>query len=418
MRPIHKLTDRKVKTAHEGLHGDGGGLLLQVTKGAAGQLNRSWLFRFELGGRERRMGLGPYPAIGLGAAREQAANAREQLARGIDPLDAKASVRARQPVRPMTFSQCVDGFFKAHQVGWGPRHAALWRRSLEMHVTFGRMPVAAIDSAAVMSCIGPLWAAQPDLAARLRGRIERVLDWARAAGFRDGENPARWGHLKYLLPAHRRVHKTRHFAALPYNAIGEFVRQLRELRGTAPRALEFTILTAARAGEVLGARWDEIGENVWTVPASRMKGRLEHRVPLSPAALAIIKRQALVRENQFVFPGQRRGKLTATVLTKVLARMGRSAITAHGFRSTFKDWASETTDHPNWVSEKALAHLVGDETQRAYQRGDLLEKRRALMNDWAAFIEAPASRRDDEIEIGAVAPIASAIDAEFAAAAE
>jgi integrase len=392
VRAIHKLNDRKVRNAGEGMHGDGGGLLLQVTRGAAGQLNKSWLFRFAIAGRERRMGLGAYPTVSLVEAREAAASARKLVGQGTDPLDAKASQRTPQPIKAVTFNRCVDGFFNAHQAGWAPRHATLWQRSLQMHVSFGRMPVDKIDTAIVMKDLGPLWAAQPDLAARVRGRIERVLDWARAAGYRDGENPARWGHLKYLLPAHNRVHKTRHFAALPYSEISEFVSQLRKLNGTAARTLEFAILTAARAGEAIGARWDEIQGDLWTIPAERMKGRLEHRVPLSAPALAIVERQAKVRENEFTFPGRTRGKLNATVLTKPLAWMGRTDITAHGFRSTFKDWASETTDYADWVSEKALAHLVGDETRRAYQRGDLLEKRRALMNDWAAYVEAADHR--------------------------
>ena len=393
MRAIHKLSDRKVRTVAEGMHGDGGGLLLQVTRGTTGQLNRSWLFRFTSSGRERRMGLGAYPDIGLAAARARAADARKLAAQGIDPLAARDAQRAPQRVKVVTFAQAVDGFFNAHRAGWAVKHASVWRRSLDTHVTFARLPVDQIDTAVVMSCIGPLWASQPDLASRLRGRIERVLDWAKASGFRGGENPARWSDLRFLVPAVRRVHNVEHFAALPYADVGSFVGELRSLRGTAPRAFEFLILTATRTGEVLGMRWDELDGALWTIPGTRTKTRKEHRVPLSPAALAIIERQATVRENDFVFPGQRRHGLASTVLPGVLTRMGRSDITAHGFRSTFRSWAAETTDYPREVCEMALGHAIPSPVEAAYQRSDLFEKRRQLMNDWADQCSGACSKQ-------------------------
>jgi integrase len=353
------------------------------------------------------MGLGAYPTVSLMQAREKAADARKLIADKIDPLAARDALRASQAVTAstITFSQCVDGFFNAHQAGWNARHAKIWKRSLEAHVTFGKLPVDKIDTAIVMKDLGPLWTKAPELAGRVRGRIEQVLDWARANNFRSGENPVRWGHLKHLLPAVRRVHQVEHFAALPYTEISTFMRELRAgWTGTASRALQFLILTACRTNEILGARWDEIQGSTWVIPPARTKTRVEHRVPLSPAALAILEHQAELRENEFVFPGHRRGTLTATVLPSLLVRRMGVNITAHGFRSTFKDWASELTDHPDWVSEKALGHLIGDETSRAYQRGDLLEKRRALMNDWAAYIEVLASA-------GAAAPRGATRDA-------
>ncbi len=392
---LHKLSDRKVQTAKEGLHGDGGGLLLQVTKGAAGQLNRSWLFRFQLGAKERRMGLGSYPAVGLADAREKAAGARKLVAAGQDPIAERDAQRASQKAtaKAMTFDQCRDAFFKAHQAGWSPRHANLWLRMLEMHVTFGKLPVAAVDTGVVMKTLGPLWATAPDVAARLRGRIERVLDWAKASGYRTGENPARWSDLKFLLPAHRRVHKVTNFAALPYAELPKFMGELRAYPGSPGRALEFLILTACRTNEVLGARWSEVdtAARVWTVPPERSKTRKAHRVPLSDAALRILERQAQVRENDFVFPGHRSARLTATVLPGVLARMGHDDITVHGFRSTFRTWAAECTTSPREVCEQALAHVTGNAVEQAYQRSDLFEKRRALMADWAEFIGCAAA---------------------------
>jgi integrase len=234
----------------------------------------------------------------------------------------------------------------------------------------------------------PLWATIPDIGARVRGRVEAVLDWARVRGYRDGENPARWkGHLDHLLSG--RAHKVTHFAALPHDEIAGFVHQLRGLGGTAARALEFSILTAARSNEAMGARWDEIDGAVWTIPPARSKTGKEHRVPLSRPAMRIIERQAKVRENEFVFPGQRRHHLSPGALASVLDRMERR-VTVHGFRSTFRDWAAESTDYPNHVVEMALAHAIDSKVEAAYRRGDLFEKRRALMDEWAAYIGALA----------------------------
>jgi integrase len=394
MRPIHKLNDRRVRTVGVGLHGDGGGLLLQVTRGAADQFNRSWLFRFAIGGRERRMGLGAYPDVGLAAARERAASARKLVGQGIDPLAARDAQKASQAVtssKTVTFNECVDGYINSHQAGWSPRHAQLWRRSIELHVTFGKLPVASIDTAIVMKDLEPLWRDIPDIASRVRGRIESILDWARVRKYRSGENPARWrGHLDHLLPARGRVHTVTHFAALPFTEIGTFVEQLREQAGTAARALEFLILTAGRTGEVLGARWDEIQGSTWVIPAERMKGGVEHKVPLSKPALRVIERQAKLRENEFVFPGQRRRHLSPMAMVAVVTRMGHQ-VTVHGFRSTFKDWVSDCTDYPREVAEAALAHAVPNAVEAAYRHGTFFEKRRQLMNEWAAYIEVPAN---------------------------
>jgi integrase len=380
-----------------------------VTRGRDGKLNRSWLFRFatwkikinEATGKRRReermAGLGPFPAVSLAAAREKAAEARTQRAQGIDPIEAKRALQASDAIasaKVMTFDQCRDGYIASHQTAWSPRHAQLWKRSLELHVRFGRLPVAAIDTAVVMKDLEPLWSTIPDIAARVRGRIEAVLDWARVRGFRSGENPARWkGHLDHLLPARFKVRAVEHFAALPYTKVSSFVRKLREQQGTAARSLEFLILTACRTNEVIGACWSEINveAQVWTVPPERSKTRKEHRVPLSDTAVAIIKRQAKVRENEFVFPGQLRHGLSQMALVKLLRRMGLNDITVHGFRSTFRDWAAETTYYPNHVVEMALGHTVGSKVEAAYRRGDLFEKRRRLMTAWAEYCAKTAA---------------------------
>jgi integrase len=403
MRAIHRLSDRKVKNASEGLHADGGNLLLQVTVGAAGQLNRSWLFRFALHGRERRMGLGSYPDVGLAEAREKAADARKLVAQKVDPIKARDDQRASQEVagaKPMTFDQCCETYIASHQAAWSPRHAHLWKRSLAMYAApvFGKIPVTMVNVTLVMQVLEPMWRSVPDVATRVRGRIESVLDWARVRGYRTGENPARWrGHLDHLLPARSRVRMVQHFPALPYTEAGAFMARLRARQGTVARVLEFTVLTACRTGEVLGARWSEIDGKVWTIPALRMKGGREHRVPLSDAVMRIIECQGKVRVNDFIFPGVRRHSLHPRVMQTLVRRMGMSC-SVHGFRSTFRDWAAETTDYPNHVVEQALAHSIGNAVEAAYRRGDLFEKRRALMELWSRFCtSAPADTSDNVV---------------------
>jgi integrase len=420
---IEKLTDLQVKASKPGknkatgeplarLYNDGGGLNLQVTPGQEKKsANKSWLFRFvsPVTGRERRMGLGGYPTIGLAEARGKAADARKMLVQGLDPIDAREAQRASRAVanaKAMTFAQCAAAYVASHRAGWrSPNHAKEWERSVDKYVTplIGKLPVSSIDTPLVMKVLEPIWATVPETAVRVRGRIESVLDWARVRGFRTGENPARWrGHLDHLLPPRARVRAVKHFTALPYAELPGFMTELKARPATAARALQFTILTAARTNEVLGAKWSEldIKARVWTVPAERMKGGKEHRVPLSGAAMAITEHQQLVRENDFVFPGTKRQRLSHAAMDALLTRMGRTDITVHGTaRSAFRDWAAETTDYPNHVVEMALGHVVGSKVEAAYRRGDLFEKRRQLMNDWARYCEPTP------VEQGRVVPI-------------
>jgi integrase len=300
----------------------------------------------------------------------------------------------------------------AHQGGWrNPKHAAQWPATLGTYVypVMGDLPVDAIDTALVMKVLEPIWQTKPETASRVRGRIEAVLDWAKAADYRNGENPARWrGHLQNLLmkpssaakAARRSKGRSEHHAALPYREIGAFIAELRQQEGVAARALEFAILTAGRTNEVLGARWEEFtDERIWTVPAERMKGAKEHRVPLSRPALAIVKKMEQSRDGDFVFPGDNPGRpLSNMSMLMLLRRMGRGDLTAHGFRSTFRDWAGDCTDFPREVAEMALAHTLGDKVEAAYRRGDGFQKRRVLAEAWAMFCgEAKPEPADEDV---------------------
>jgi integrase len=393
-RNIHRLSPAAVKHAKPGMHCDGGGLYLQAVLGAGGVTRKSWLFRFAENGRERQMGLGSLDNVSLAQARDKAAECRRLRQEGIDPIEARDAQRAAaaaENAKTMTFDQCAAGFIAAHRAGWrNTKHASQWQNTLTTYVSpvFRNLAVRAIDVGLVIKALEPIWSTKPETASRVRGRIEAVLDWAAARGFRDGDNPARWkGRLDKLLPRPSKVRAVEHHAALPYDEISSFMVELREREGVAARAFEFAILTAARTGEVLGAQWSEIdsGAKVWTVPAGRMKSGREHRVPLSGAAVAVLKRMAKAREGDHVFPGDRRATLSNMAFLMLLRRMGRGDLTAHGFRSTFRDWAAERTNFPNEVVEMALAHAISDKTEAAYRRGDLFEKRRKLMDAWAAY---------------------------------
>jgi len=351
-----------------------------------------------LRGKEREMGLGSAAVVSLAAAREKAAECRRLRQEGIDPIDARRAARrhaALDAAMTMTFSQCSQAFLASHRAGWrNAKHAAQWAATLTTYAwpTIGNLPVQAIDTSLVLKVLEPIWTSKPETASRVRGRLEAVLDWARVRGYRDGENPARWrGHLDKLLPAPSRVHKVKHHAALPYAAMPEFLAHLREQEGVAARALEFTILTAARTGETIGATRGEINEadGLWIIAAERMKAGKEHRVPLSRRALTIVGQvvPAASAEQTFVFPGAKRGRpLSNMAMTAVLRRTGRSDLTVHGFRSSFRDWAAERTNFPTEVVEMALAHAVGSKVEAAYRRGDLFEKRQRLMDAWAEFL--------------------------------
>jgi integrase len=291
----------------------------------------------------------------------------------------------------MTFDECREAYIRAHAAGWrNPKHHQQWENTLKTYCSpvFGRVAVQAVDVALVMKVLEPIWSTKPETASRLRGRIEAILDWAKVRGLRTGENPARWrGHLDHLLPARAKVRKVKHHAALPYIQIATYLDELRKRESTAARALEFAILTATRTNEVIGARWDEIdlAVRVWIIPESRMKAGREHRVPLSDAAISVVKFMQSVRQNEYVFPGDSRASLSNMALLMTLRRMNRGDLTTHGFRSTFRTWAAERTSFPREVIESALAHTVGNKVEAAYQRGDMFDKRRRLMDAWAQF---------------------------------
>ncbi len=357
-----------------------------------------------LNGRPRYMGLGPLHTVTLADARVKALEARRLRLAGVDPIDARddALGKARlEAARSITFKDAAEAYMEAHKAGWrNAKHADQWRNTLSAYVypVFGALPVQGVDVGLVMRVLEPIWGTKTETASRVRGRIESVLDWASARGYRLGENPARWrGHLENLLPRRSRVRKVKHHPALAYDEVGAFMVNLSRQEGTATSALEFLILTAARTGEVIGARWGEfnIEESSWTVPAERVKSGREHRVPLSPAALAVInamqKVRATERDDGFVFPGGKRGRpLSDPALWAALKRTGRSDLTVHGFRSTFRDWAAEQTNYPREVAEMALGHAVSDKTEAAYRRGDLFQKRRRLMVEWARFCRSGA----------------------------
>lgn len=391
-RAINRLSPMKVtKTTEPGLYGDGGGLYLQITNAGV----KSWLFRYMLHGKARGMGLGPLHTIGLGEARALALNCRRQLLDGIDPIDARNAERTAKRVaaaNEMTFEQCATSYIEAHRAGWkNAKHADQWTSTLKTYAypVFDSFPVSAIDSALVMKVLEPIWTTKTETASRLRGRIESVLDWATVRGYRSGDNPARLkGHLDTLLPKRSRVQQVKHHPALPYAELAEFVKRLRAEEGAAARSLELLILTATRTSEVIEATWEEfdIDSALWVIPANRMKMGKEHRVPLSARAIEIVKAQQAVKQNNYVFPGTRYGKpLSNMAMLQLLKRMNRTDITAHGFRSTFRDWAGETTNYPREVCEAALAHGIKDKAEAAYARGDLFMKRAALMDDWATY---------------------------------
>lgn len=388
------LSARKVETIRTpGLFADGGGLYLQVTESGA----KTWVYRFKLAGRRRDMGLGSLSTVSLAEARELAVDARKKAAVGIDPIEAKKAAAAAQAVEAAkltTFKQCGEAFIDSMRAGWkNAKHASQWGATLEAYAypTLGALPVDAIDTALVLKVLEPLWSTKTETASRLRGRLEAILDYAKVRGLRNGENPARWkGHLDHILPARGDVAKVRHHASLPYAAAPDFWPRLQLQDGLGARALEICILTATRSGEVLGARWDEVDleTGVWTIPPERMKAGAEHRVPLSAPALALLRKLVKVRRGEYVFPGHADEKrpLSNMSMAMVLRRMDVDA-TVHGFRSTFRTWAAERTGYAHEVAEAALAHTIGDKVVAAYQRGDLFDKRRRLMDDWAKFLE-------------------------------
>jgi integrase len=419
---------------------DGGGLYLQVTEGKGsdkGQINKSWLFRFKVDGRERRMGLGSLNAIGLSDAREAAERCRKLVTEGKDPIEVRNAERAAGKVtkaKSITFEACATAYMAAHESGWrNAKHRQQWTNTLSTYAypVIGKLPVDAIDTDKVMQILAPIWTTKNETASRVRGRIETILDWAKVKKHRSGDNPARWaGHLEYLLAARAKVHKVVNHPALPWEQMPEFMAQLRAVEGLAAKALEFTILTAARSGETRGLPWDgelDIPRKLWTVPPQRMKREREHRVPLTEPALAVVEYMRAVRQNDYVFPGDKADEpLSDMALTEVIRRMnearakaglplwvdpkqGNREVVPHGFRSSFDDWVGEDTDFPDWLADAALAHAKGDKVEAAYKRGDALAKRRKLMEAWAEHCAGRWIGEGQETDAN-VAPMQSAAE--------
>jgi integrase len=406
---LHKLGSAKqvealAKTKEKRLYGDGGGLYLRVAPP-----NASWVFRFMVDGQARTMGLGPFPDISLAMARDRAQAARRAKLDGQDPIDKRKRERAeRRAARAaqaerLTFKKCAMAYIDAKWAGWSEKHAVQWPHTMKAYVypVFGDLPVDEVDTGLVLKAVQPIWETKTETAKRTLLRIEKVLDWAKVGGHRKGDNPARWkGHLEHKLVSPAKIMNRQHHAALHYNDLPAFMPALREQVGISPLALEFTILAAARTGEVTGATWQEFdlskGEEVWTIPAERMKARKEHRVPLSDRAVTILTKlkaintEPTLRPEAYVFPGGKKGApLSNMAMAKLLERMERTDLTVHGFRSTFRDWAGETTSFPRDVIEHALAHQLKDKAEAAYFRGELMDKRRDLMAAWAKACTAP-----------------------------
>jgi integrase len=388
-----KLTARTVAAlTAPGLYGDGGGLYLQVSNSGT----KSWILRYQLDGRRRDLGLGALATVSLADARTAAREARAKAKTGTDPIEVKRTERqakALEAAKALTFRAAGEAYIASHSPSWrNAKHRAQWSSTLATYAfpVFGNLDVADIDQGLVLRVLEPIWTAKPETASRVRGRIENILDWAKVRGLRDGENPARWqGGLQMALPEPGKVRKEQHFPALPYANMATFWQALATKEGMAAIALRFTILTAARSGEVRGATWDEIDLDggVWRVPAERMKAKQEHRVPLSPAALDVLRPLHAARTGPLVFPGARlKSPLSDMSLTAVLRRMGQAIITVHGFRSSFRDWCAEETSFDHGVAEAALAHTIGSKVEAAYRRGDLFKKRRDLMDAWAAYV--------------------------------
>jgi integrase len=377
--------------------------------------NAGWILRYERHGKERMMSLGPLHVVTLAQARDRARDARLLLLDGIDPLEQKKTLKAARALeanRALTFEEATRQYFDQHEKKWrNPKHRAQFLATLVTYALpkIGKLAVGAVDTGQVLRVLeqkhanyptSRLWEAVPETANRVRGRIEAVLDWATVRGLRTGDNPARWrGHLVNVLPARTQIQKRQHHAALPYSDMPNFMAALNERQGVAALALAFTILTAARTGESVGARWDEIDlkAKTWTVPANRIKGGKEHRVPLCDRAVQILKSVPHEEGNPLIFIGPRHGGLSNMAMPSTLDRMGRGDITVHGFRSTFMDWAHEQTAYPKVVIDQSLAHVVGDKVEAAYRRGDLFDKRRRLMADWAKYCSQKPTTKSAEV---------------------
>jgi integrase len=383
---LNTLKCRRLTTP--GLYGDGGGLYLRIGPTGA----KSWIFRYRRGGKDHDVGLGSCRNHTLAEARERARRCRRQLDDGLDPLTEKRKTRQARSVSP-PFKQCAAEFIAAHEAGWSAKHRKDVQNSLANYAypVIGILPVSVIDTPAVLRVLSPVWNDKTVTLDRVRARIEAVLDSAKTRGYRDGENPARWkGHLEHTLAKKAKVAKVEHLAALPYAEMPAFMTKLRKEEDSAARALELAILTAGRSKELLGAKWSEMDleARLWVVPAERMKGGREHRVPLSAPAMAVLRAMQAVRQNDFVFPGPRNGQtLHERSMLTVLTKLAPGA-TVHGTaRSSFTDWAVERTHFPAEARQLALAHAVGDKVEEAYRRSDMFARRRELAEAWSRYLD-------------------------------
>ena len=398
-RRIDRLTDRTIKAKKEkGYYADGDGLYLQVSTTGA----KSWIFRFKSKGKARDMGLGGFPSVSLSEARQKAKDARKHRDEGNDPIAARAAAEAQKRLaeaRGTTFRECAEQLIASNENGWkNAKHRQQWRNTLATYAypVLGDVPVADVTTDLVLKVIEPIWATKTETASRVRGRIERVLSAAKVRGLRDGENPARWhDHLRETLPEKSEIARVKHHPALPYKDVPAFIARLRAKKLTTARALEFTILTAVRTSEAIGATFDEfdLAAKAWRIPGERMKAGEPHRVPLCDRAVAIVKELAATKLNDFVFPGVKRGEHLSEMAMLMLLRATRPGITVHGFRSSFRDWAGEETATPFDICEAALAHTRKDKVHAAYQRGDLFKKRDTLMQAWAKYCEPPTAAK-------------------------
>jgi len=389
-RQINRLTDIKIRAFKKtGLYADGSGLYLRVTDSGT----KGWIFRYRSDGRLRDMGLGKYPIVSLAAAREQCVAAHLLIQRGDDPIETRRKSIPQNADRIVTFDDAVKRYIDVHESSWkNEKHRQQWRNTLATYASpiVGRKSVAKICTDDMLRILEPIWTEKPETAGRLRGRIENVLDWCKVRNLRDGENPATWrGHLKHLLPTHKKS-LVRHHPALPWTEIPAFMAELRANSSLSARALELTILTAARTSECIGGRWSEIDIDsaVWTIPPGRMKVGQQHRVPLTAAALSVLSALPRRPDCDLIFPGARPNRTLSNMAMLELLRGMRPGLTVHGFRSSFRDWAAECTDFPSEIVEIALAHTVGNEVIAAYKRGDVLAKRRHLMVAWEKYCEA------------------------------
>ena len=412
-RGLNLLSDKftQKKDLKPGLYSDGGGLCLQVSSFNT----KSWVFRYMIAGRARKMGLGDFELVGLKKARDKRSAAYALVKDGIDPIDERAarlSARAAEKAKALTFKECAESYIEAHKAGWkNAKHAAQWTATLETYAypTIGKLQVQDIETVHIEKILRPIWNEKTETASRVRGRIEKVLDRAKALGLRSGDNPARWtGHLSELFPAKSQVAPVEHHPAMPYAELPAFMAKLRAKDSVSARALEFTILTTCRTGDSIGAIREELNlrEKLWTIPKERVKGkkgarRKDHVIPLSKAATAAL--DAVSEEGQYLFPGGKEGAgLSNAAMSELLKGMGYSPdyATVHGFRSTFKDWCSDMTSFPNEMSEVALSHTVSDKVEAAYRRGNMVERRRQMMEAWAKYCDGKAVGGNNVVAIG------------------